>query len=1137
MCLALPTCEWAYLGGEYIALNICQRYLNEDEINSNLPSSYVLECNDRGNGLQYRRFPNSDTCNDSTLSIIESAFPNADDFLCGVSNNIDGTCPDNLYLIYRTYECTPNNTADSDSFHEYNLIANTCLFNHETQESQYITCTSSYYAIATYSGDECHEENMIDLEIIEDDECMEIVYCPIITSTEFFTTTATPITTIQETVRIEPNNCNFVNYDGEGHRTDVCHVEVINSELYSYEFICNDIGTTITYNYFYNTSKCDNNTIISYQISDEEVINFQCQPPETTTDTTCSKSDYMQLRMYETSDGSCSSDDLKTFDSEIMNEYIVQDIVIDYCLQDLDGNYCIYQCNNNNNHMEKGYFTITWFDNPFCDGPPINSSTIYNDIDCYKERITHMIHCDGVNNISYNNTDYIIDCNYFIDDYIGRPLDICADQIIGGKQYSYKYKCNPSKTGIDKYWYLNKGCRNGQFQRMEPTDYEIFNCDSQYSCYDIDNFVQEDGDTSVVIDDYNSMLVAKHYTNTSCNKSEDFYLIEYIVIDKCWPNQFSNTFSKVTCDENYYISTLYTSSDCNERSRFRRNLFEINDVCLWEEYREIIFCPNWKNASWIPPTLPITESPTIQPTVNPISMTTPGPIVTIPTIYPTHADLDCLWVNFNGEARRINVCNVAPYGDVKWSYMYKCKINGDGVVQNWFRDNDKCQGTPNVERDLTSQITDFKCDSDYICENYVKIMTYDTPDCTEEEDYFVTSESIVDKCFMDNYNESKLIKCNPNRNGYIVYEYHDDYCHDEFLWKITEIPQKICQATTQRVEFTEECISSEIVTTETPKHDINFTECNYFYNGLFGIPLDICQIYRNGGKTTSVMYKCDSTHTKIVQYQYNGPDCHVINQIGAYDQPYSTFYCYSDVQCHPSDILQLKWYENDTCVTDENFWRQGSVILNVCWPNYDDNTSAIILCDGENYIVYRYNNLQCKDPSFTIIEYPSGQCVDGNAFLVESGCLDCKYWTSSDGYAYPINHCYTISSDGHLQSFQFQCNADFTGIEQIIYTDNECGDNNDIQINILSQDHIQEINYYDNTLNELMTLQIYHNSECKQDQLNWSQDVIIIDKCFETNEGTSKMVTCHINNNANSNAKSSFTILTYQGIHSFISYI
>eukprot|EP01083_Nonionella_stella_P268320 907011_1 len=97
--ISIPDCDWAYLGGEFIALNICQ-----------LTSiwSYVIECNEEANGLQNRYFMQSETCDLSTDSLVEPLTAPQGRFQC--VPNSKTPCNQHQYLIYRSYPCVPNTT-------------------------------------------------------------------------------------------------------------------------------------------------------------------------------------------------------------------------------------------------------------------------------------------------------------------------------------------------------------------------------------------------------------------------------------------------------------------------------------------------------------------------------------------------------------------------------------------------------------------------------------------------------------------------------------------------------------------------------------------------------------------------------------------------------------------------------------------------------------------------------------------------------------------------------------------------------------------------------------------------------------------------------------------------------------------
>eukprot|EP01084_Bolivina_argentea_P309806 535923_1 len=994
-------CGWAYLDGKYIALNTCQKYFDKNEFNSNVVS-YTIECNNNGTGLQYKYFTESSTCNDNGTNLIQSlkVLSMKDSFNCHMNKTICNN------MIYRTYnECPYDNNT---SYTDLNLITNTCLINEKSDISQYITCNKddNSYSINTHNDSICETKNILDTKIIymnNTDNCSQITHC-------YSQQIDTPVNTV--------TNCKFINYNGTGYRIDICNENVINSKLYSYKFHCNDIGNVVSISYYRDTNECNSEQVLfSLPITDENVVDFQCGLSNSINkniDNTCNVSNYMQLKIYENDNGCLP-------DTEEYSEYTIHDIITGHCLKDTNDKYCIYECNNNNNNSENGYFTITYFNNDLCEGEP-DRIISYNENDCYNNKLTHMIFCNGINNINIP----IIDYNYFIDDYYyyyghGRPLNMCSNKIINGIQYSYKYKCNSFNNGIDKYMYKDTGCVDNKLENV-ISDTHI----KQFYCNGINDIPSND------------LFVLKHYTNYTCNnKSNDFYFIEYMLINQCWPNKYG-TYSKVTCNEYSYTTTIYTDSDCNQI--FQPYEYSINGSCeSWDNiYREVMYCPTWNNATW--------SLPTYEP-------------VTVLNSSNNSTDLNCRWVNFNGNARRIDICNIAPYNNTKWSYTYQCKLNIDGfvigVIQNWWMNSNICKGEPNITTDMSSHITSYNCNSDFICSDYIQLITYDKYDeviCKQDNKYFISSELIINQCFMDDYNQSKLIQCNPNGNGYIVYEYFDAYCYDKYLWKITEIPNKICQIATQRFEIMETCNLYDSLQVNNSNHkikyNVNFTQCNYFYNGLFGIAIDVCNVYKQGNNYKSVMYKCNDEKNKIIQYEYFGSHCDINNQIGGDETSYSIFYCENTIN-NLSNILKMKWYENDSCIKDEGFWSESNVIMNVCWANYDTNTSAMVLFNGYKYNIYRYNNIYCEDePLFTsIYQYESSQCVDGNILVTSPISNVCNYWISVDGIGFPIGLCYKIQSNNHIyKGYKFQCDKYNYNINKIKYNDNECNNENNIII-------------------------------------------------------------------------------------------
>eukprot|EP01084_Bolivina_argentea_P217757 369671_1 len=70
------------------------------------------------------------------------------------------------------------------------------------------------------------------------------------------------------------------------------------------------------------------------------------------------------------------------------------------------------------------------------------------------------------------------------------------------------------------------------------------------------------------------------------------------------------------------------------------------------------------------------------------------------------------------------------------------------------------------------------------------------------------TDIIVNECFIIKSEKSRLIKCNPNENGYIIYEYNDNYCSDKYLHSYKEISHKICQQSSFHIQQVIQCISS-----------------------------------------------------------------------------------------------------------------------------------------------------------------------------------------------------------------------------------------------------------------------------------------------------------------------------------------
>ena len=326
---------------------------------------------------------------------------------------------------------------------------------------------------------------------------MEMIHCPTSIDVNFKTTTF--FTTVTNQIDTESNQCPFVNYDGLPHRMDICHREQIGDTTYSYRYHCSD--TVPIYDYFVGTGHCDNEPIISMKVPN--VLESQCNGQKTEnlfiSTTECKDYDYLQLKLFKTENG-CSPDDLVSFDEDEMSSFSsfsVRDIVVEQCV--LDGGSArskMYHCNNNNDHLEHGYFTVDYYENTQCEGEPVRS-TVTKEIDCIDDHIAHLIWCDGVNNVTYNMSQFVIlDCNYFIDDFIGRPLDICADRVVDGVIESEMYQCNTLKTAIQRFRFEGSGCQEDMLLDVEVTEYEQFYCESEYSCDAIVGWKFDDDDSS-----------------------------------------------------------------------------------------------------------------------------------------------------------------------------------------------------------------------------------------------------------------------------------------------------------------------------------------------------------------------------------------------------------------------------------------------------------------------------------------------------------------------------------------------------------------------------------------------------------------------------------------------------------------
>ncbi len=143
----------------------------------------------------------------------------------------------------------------------------------------------------------------------------------------------------------------------KGCRIDTCNENVINSQLYSLKFHCNGIGNVVSIRYYQNTNKCNGNNLflsLPITVTDESVIGFQCDLSDymtTNIHNTCGTSNYIQLEMYE---NDCS------IDTTECNEHRTHYIITGHYFKDTNNNCCVYECSNNDNYTENGYFAIKY---------------------------------------------------------------------------------------------------------------------------------------------------------------------------------------------------------------------------------------------------------------------------------------------------------------------------------------------------------------------------------------------------------------------------------------------------------------------------------------------------------------------------------------------------------------------------------------------------------------------------------------------------------------------------------------------------------------------------------------------------------------------------------------------------------
>lgn len=211
----------------------------------------------------------------------------------------------------------------------------------------------------------------------------------------------------------------------------------------------------------------------------------------------------------------------------------------------------------------------------------------------------------------------------------------------------------------------------------------------------------------------------------------------------------------------------------------------------------------------------------------------------------------------------------------------------------------------------------------------------------------------------------------------------------------------------------------------------------------------------------------------MVQHLYLGPDCDAHSEIHVDDMPYSTFYCDAQRVCDVNQILRIKNYVNNSCAMDNNFWSQSSSILNVCWPNEEYQTSAIIRYDGDSkYIIERFRNQNCTEPVLFSMEYTSGQCVDGHTLEI-LGPLQCEYWISAEGNGLPLDYCHSMSRLDIMSAFEYQYDSATGQVLEIRYEGDQCVEDQEVIANVVLNEDVVDVECGHDDGLKLLTLKVW----------------------------------------------------------------
>eukprot|EP01083_Nonionella_stella_P006721 19470_1 len=568
-------CGWVIIEDTFQPLDFCQQEKAPD-----VPmSSYMISCNPNNDRIQAQWWRDSDTCGTDRQPDVIS-HPMTDTFNCN-----DTRCSSFSYVTYKTYltdECVSfghiitDNAQQPDApihprspFRETTLITNTCYNSTNSPYYSLITCTNDSYSIHSYHDAEC--SLYASTQVIERAECKGVSFCSHPSSIELPTTTESYFTTTPTPIK----QCNFINNMGYNIPTDKC---LTISSFESQSYAC--IGQEAIEWSYYSNGKCDGSALWSYVFPDVGILDMNCR------DDICSDEEYMELILYKTEDD-CGIDGISETDYE-SHLYVVNS-----CMITPDNEGIMYECTNNKEDASNAGYSVTTYADPQC--LIAKETFVYSEVECMEEGRQHMVRCNGVNNISVphnesDTTDYITDCNYFINHHqdalgrIGEPLDVCMSMQHGAGMYSKKYQCNATRNGIEEVVFHGEFCLEHNIDFIEPRpEFTMFYCESTSDC--------------------DAVLIGKQYTNETCERSgnvEQFWYDEYIIMDECWPIQ-SDLYAVMSCDANGFVyHSLYTHEQCTEDSLVSEHRFSGDMDCIYGKLFETMHCPHWSTTTQLP---------------------------------------------------------------------------------------------------------------------------------------------------------------------------------------------------------------------------------------------------------------------------------------------------------------------------------------------------------------------------------------------------------------------------------------------------------------------------------------------------------------------------------------------------------